>query len=80
MQVLQFWSDAHPDTPVDVFVYHPFDFETEYERAFASELPGGAEVRVVSLPALLAMKQQANRAQDNADIEELRRIHDRSEE
>ncbi len=27
MQVLQFWSDAHRETSVDVFVHEPFPFE-----------------------------------------------------
>jgi len=26
MLVLKFWSDAHRETPVDVFIYEPFDF------------------------------------------------------
>ena len=33
MQVLQFWSDLHRETPIDVFVEEPFAFEEEYERA-----------------------------------------------
>ena len=35
MQVLQFWSDAHRETPVDMFVQEPFDFEDEYRRSLA---------------------------------------------
>ncbi len=27
------WSDQHRRTPVDVFVYEPFDFAREYTRA-----------------------------------------------
>jgi hypothetical protein len=33
MQVLQFWSDAHRETSVDVFVTEPFAFDEEYARA-----------------------------------------------
>ena len=31
MQVLQLWSDAHRETPVDIFVTEPFPFEEEYQ-------------------------------------------------
>jgi hypothetical protein len=47
MQVLQFWSDAHRETSVDVFVTEP-------------------------LTTLIRMKEEANRPQDRADIEQLR--------
>ena len=33
MTVLNFWSEQHRDTPVDLFVTEPFDFEAEYGRA-----------------------------------------------
>src|SRR5712671_405292 len=33
MIVLQLWSDVHRRTPVDVFVYEPFDFAKELKRA-----------------------------------------------
>jgi hypothetical protein len=33
MTVLNFWSGSHRDTPIDVFVREPFDFEAEYARA-----------------------------------------------
>src|SRR5450755_3370721 len=33
MIVLKLWSDRHRRTPIDVFVYEPFDFEKEYGRA-----------------------------------------------
>ena len=32
MTVLNFWSDAHRETPIDVFVTEPFDFEEEPGR------------------------------------------------
>ncbi|MGH8163514.1 MAG: hypothetical protein ACREP1_04180, partial [Rhodanobacteraceae bacterium] len=31
LKVLNVWSDAHRDTPLDVFVSEPFDFRAEYE-------------------------------------------------
>jgi hypothetical protein len=29
MKVLQFWSDAHRETPIDMFVSEPFDFDQD---------------------------------------------------
>ena len=71
MQVLQFWSNAHRETPVDMFVTEPFDFEDEYRRALVKPL-GGTEVRFVSIPTLIRMKEAAGRPQDRIDIEYLR--------
>lgn len=77
MQVLQFWSDAHRETPVDMFVQEPFDFEDEYRRSLVKPL-GSTEVRFVTIPTLIRMKQAANRPQDRIDIEYLRkRLEDR---
>lgn len=70
MQVLQFWSDRHRETPVDVFVRDPFDFETEYARALVKPL-GPINIRFVSIPALIRMKRAAGRTQDMIDIEHL---------
>ncbi|MBI3371435.1 MAG: hypothetical protein HY017_06710 [Betaproteobacteria bacterium] len=72
MQVLQFWSDLHRETPVDMFVHEPFDFEDEYRRSLAKPL-GGIEVRFVTIPTLIRMKQAADRPQDRIDIEYLKR-------
>lgn len=72
MQVLQFWSDAHRETSVDVFVTEPFDFDTEYASALTSPLNDRLTIRFVSLPTLIRMKEEANRPQDRADIEQLR--------
>jgi hypothetical protein len=71
MQVLAFWSDAHRETPVDVFVREPFPFEDEYQRALVKPL-GNIPVRVVSIGALIAMKDAAGRPQDRIDIDQLR--------
>jgi hypothetical protein len=72
MQVLQFWSDSHRETPVDMFVSEPFDFETEYGRSLAKSL-GQVEVRFVTIPTLIGMKELAGRQQDRIDIEYLRK-------
>lgn len=73
MIVLKLWSDEHRRTPVDIFVYEPFDFTAEAVRAKAWDICPGVAAPVVSLPTLLAMKQQAGRPQDLIDIEELQR-------
>lgn len=73
MQVLQFWSEQHRETPIDVFVSEPFDFETEYENALVKSL-GAANVYFVSIPTLIKMKTVANRPQDLLDIEQLELI------
>jgi hypothetical protein len=72
MQVLQFWSDSHKETSVDVFVNEPFAFEEEYAHALVKPLHDALPVRFVSLATLIRMKQDAGRPQDLADIEQLR--------
>jgi hypothetical protein len=72
MQVLQFWSDEHVETPVDLFVREPFAFEEEYRRALVKPLYGSIDVRFVSIPTLIRMKEEAGRPQDRIDIEYLR--------
>jgi hypothetical protein len=74
MIVLKLWSDDHRRTPVDVFVYEPFDFSEEFEKACLSELQPGIFARIVSLEALIEMKLVAGRPHDLLDIEELRRV------
>jgi hypothetical protein len=72
MPVLKMWSDLHRETPPDIFVYEPFDFDTEYEGALFNE--DEIPARFASIPALIAMKQAANRPEDRIDIEKLRII------
>lgn len=81
MQVLQFWSERHIETPVDVFVSEPFPFEEEYQRALVKPLHGAIPVRFVSIPTLIRMKEAAGRPQDRIDIEHLRmRLEDDASE
>jgi hypothetical protein len=75
MTVLNFWSEQHRDTPVDVFVTEPFDFEAEYGRALVKPL-GSVGVRFVSIPSLIRMKEAAGRPQDRIDIDYLRKLAD----
>lgn len=72
MQVLNFWSDEHRETPLDVFVTEPFPFDEEYEKAAVRAVAGMDDVRFVSLPTLLRMKEAAGRKKDMGDIEDLR--------
>ena len=71
MQVLQFWSDAHRETPIDMFVREPFVFEEEFTRSLVKSL-GSAAVHFVTIPTLIRMKEEAGRAQDKIDIDQLR--------
>lgn len=34
MKVMQLFSDQHRDTPIDIFVSEPFDFDEEYDQAY----------------------------------------------
>lgn len=74
MQVLNFFSDRHKSTSVDVFVTEPFDFDREYEIALRGDLKPGLTVRFVSIPTLIKMKEAAGRPRDIDDIQHLRLI------
>lgn len=74
MQVLNFFSDRHRETTIDLFVTEPFAFEREYASALQGDLAPGMSVRFVSLPTLIAMKVQAGRPRDLDDIQHLRWI------
>jgi hypothetical protein len=71
MRVLQFWSDAHRETPIDVFVDVPFDFQTEWAASLKKELGGVGAVRFLSYMTLVRIKREAGREQDMNDIREL---------
>jgi hypothetical protein len=73
MITLKLWSDEHQRTPVDIFVYEPFDFTKEHAEAMTLEICPGLAARVVSLGTLIEMKREAGRQQDLIDIEELQR-------
>jgi len=71
MQVLNFYSDRHRETSVDVFVYEPFDFKAEYTNALRIELLPGLPTNFVSIETLIRMKESAGRPRDLDDIEHL---------
>ena len=74
MLVFQLNSDEHRSTPIDIFVYEPFDFDTEYEQAVLESLASGVDARIIRLETLLQMKRSANRLKDLADLEALEKI------
>ena len=73
MITLKLWSDEHQRTPVDIFVYEPFDFRKEIAKMSEEEVCPGVLAPVVSLKTLLKMKREAGRPKDLEDIEELLR-------
>lgn len=75
MTVLNFHSDRFRDTPVDVFVSEPFDFDEEYRLAMVEEIAPGVPVHIVRLESLLRLKRAVGRPQDLADVAELRQLH-----
>ncbi|MEA5444753.1 hypothetical protein VCB98_02860 [Gammaproteobacteria bacterium AB-CW1] len=76
MKVFQLFSDAHPETPIDIFVEHPFDFSQEYNRALRETLTPGIEAPLVSLETLITMKEAVGRPRDLDDVEHLRILHE----
>jgi hypothetical protein len=74
MLVFQLHSDLHRGTPVDIFVYEPFEFDAEYSRSISEEVAPGTPIRIVGLEALFAMKRAANRPKDLADMDALQKI------
>ncbi len=78
LTAVQFISEEDPESSVDLLINEPFDFQEQYAQAFVSELPGGAEVRILGIDALLQMKAQAGREQDLADIAILNKVHGRA--
>jgi predicted house-cleaning NTP pyrophosphatase (Maf/HAM1 superfamily) len=74
MTVLRLWSDLHQRTPVDVFVYKPFDFAEEYAAAKWEKIAADLEAPLIRCDTLIGMKRVASRPQDPADIAELEQI------
>ncbi|MDD5138897.1 MAG: hypothetical protein PHY43_01395 [Verrucomicrobiales bacterium] len=74
MIVLKLWSDAHSRTPVDVFVYEPFNFKRELARAKWERVAGKTRAPIVAYKTLLAMKRKAGRDKDLLDIAALKKL------
>ncbi|HTX22423.1 MAG TPA: hypothetical protein VMD27_11300 [Candidatus Aquilonibacter sp.] len=71
---LKLWSDVHRQTPIDVFVYEPFDFKKEFARAERMPVRRGISAPVVGYKTLLAMKKEAGRDKDLLDIKQLKKL------
>ena len=77
MVVLQFWSDAHPETKLDLFLEHPFNFTKEWDQARIDTIyPDAPPLRIASIPTLIAMKRSAGRLRDLDDIQHLEMLSD----
>jgi hypothetical protein len=74
MIVLKLWSDEHRRTPVDIFVYEPFDFKKEFARAKWESVAGKTRAPIVAYKTLLAMKKSAGREKDLLDIKALKKL------
>jgi predicted nucleotidyltransferase len=66
MLVFSLWRRAG-DIEIDLFVKEPFDFETVFGRALRVDLEHG-KATVVALDDLIALKRDAGRPQDLADV------------
>jgi len=75
MLALKMWSDLHRETPLDLFVYEPLDCAQEYDAATWQEISPDLRVPVIRLITLFAMKREAGRIKDLADIDELNLIY-----
>ena len=80
MKVFGMISSQYPETTIDIFVKEPFNFSQEYAAAFCAELTPEIHIRIVSIPALIKMKQDAGRPRDLDDIEHLRLIQEETRE
>jgi hypothetical protein len=68
---LQFYSDLHRQTRVDVFVEEPFDFNAEYAAAYEAEVAPELPVRILRLESLIRMKEATGRSKDLEDVRHL---------
>ncbi len=75
MTVLNFYSEQHRTTPIDLFVAEPFDFDAVHACALESEVEG-VRFRYADLRTLIQMKEAAGRPIDLDDVQHLRLIDD----
>ena len=74
MQVLSLQSSLYPETTIDIFVTEPFDFDQEFKNSLTAQITPDISFNIVSIPTLIAMKKNANRARDIDDILHLQLI------
>lgn len=78
LTVFSLWNASTPALEVDLFVTEPFDFADVDSRALTVQLDT-TQARVIGLSDLIALKQAANRPQDQADIEALQALEEESD-
>jgi hypothetical protein len=76
MKVFNLVSDRYPDTVIDIFPKEPFSFEAEFARAELKNVTPNIQARVAAIPALIALKIEANRPIDIDDISKLRKLQE----
>jgi len=80
MVVFSFISDIHRETPVDLFVEEPFDFDNEYEHAAWFEVDDGVEASFVSFDLLIKLKEESGRDKDKLDLYNLKHVQEIQED
>ena len=78
MRVFTMLDPANALRQVDLFAEHPLPFEDLWARAEVMTTTA-TTVHVAAIPDLIAMKHQAGRPRDRADIEALREVLRRRE-
>ena len=73
MVVFALFSEAHRETPVDVFVSEPFDFDATYNKAVEADV-NGVKFLSVDRQTLIDMKLAAGRPLDLQDVRQLRML------
>ncbi len=74
MLVLKLWSDEHRRTPLDVFIYEPFDFAEEWAKALRVSMGDAIEIPVLCYESLIKMKIEAGREKDLLDVSALQKL------
>jgi len=80
MVVFALQSNLHRDTPVDVFVSEPFDFDREYDLALVGEILPALQARFVCLDTLINMKESTMRERDREDVRQLKLLLENPDE
>ena len=75
VQALTFTDPAQPLREVDLVVASPVPFD-DLERSADEMQSGGEKILVASIDALVRMKTGTGRAQDDSDVDALRRVQE----
>jgi hypothetical protein len=73
MEVFSLYDPSNPLLTVDLFVRYPLPFVELWAEADVMRI-GEIDVRVASIPHLIAMKRPVGRAQDREDVARLEEI------